>query len=219
MSLCCSASPLPAVENQPPRKKNVQDCATLPCARRSTVCRRRRADPRRTKLHLTERTISPPRFKRGTLAWSKCEFRTRRTVTAAIPSNYSLAGAPAPQVPDREPSALILNAVVACVLSVTPNTSAASAAIAGINPEVFSRIVATFRERNVRGVVAHGVARRALQHQHRLRRGSVDFYSLSLNRQKNAQKSAPELRPHLLNVDTRGIFRTSLDLANIAFPC
>jgi hypothetical protein len=66
-------------------------------------------------------------------------------VTAAIPSNYALAGAPAPQLPDREPSALILTAVLACVVSVTPNTSAASAAIACIRPEVFSRIVATFR--------------------------------------------------------------------------
>jgi hypothetical protein len=66
-------------------------------------------------------------------------------VAAAIPSNYALAGAPAPQLPDREPSALILTAVLACVVSVTPNTSAASAAIACIRPEVFSRIVATFR--------------------------------------------------------------------------
>jgi hypothetical protein len=66
-------------------------------------------------------------------------------VTAAIPANYTFAGAPAPQLPDREPSAPILTAVLACFVSVTPNTSAASAAIACIRPEVFSRIVATFR--------------------------------------------------------------------------
>jgi hypothetical protein len=38
-----------------------------------------------------------------------------------------------------------LTAVLAFVVSVTPNTSAASAAIACIRPDVFSRLVATFR--------------------------------------------------------------------------